>query len=58
MYAPGHANLAIALIELGQHDEGIKHLEEAVRLKPNDVELRANLERAQAMTSDRAVLAR
>lgn len=42
-YANAHYNLAVVLLQLGRRDEAVVHLIEAVRLRPNDLEAKAQL---------------
>jgi Flp pilus assembly protein TadD len=46
--ANAHNNLGILYFTAGQRELGLEHLAEAARLRPDDAEFRANLERARA----------
>ena len=45
----GHADVAIVLIQSGRPREAIEHFQAAVRLRPDDADLRHNLDRAMAV---------
>ena len=42
-YQEAHVNLASLLLQLGRRDEAVAHLSEALRLKPDDAEVKAQL---------------
>jgi tetratricopeptide (TPR) repeat protein len=44
----GHYRRGVSLLQLGRHGEAVRALEIAVRLAPNDQEVRRRLEEAQA----------
>jgi Flp pilus assembly protein TadD len=42
-YREAHSNLALLLLQLGRRDEAVVHLSEALRLKPDDANVKAQL---------------
>jgi Tfp pilus assembly protein PilF len=42
-YQEAHCNLAILLLQVGRRDEAVAHLREALRLKPDDANVKAQL---------------
>lgn len=52
-----HMNLGLLLVETGQTDEGIAHLEDALALRPDDLEILANLGFANARKDPEAAIA-
>jgi protein O-mannosyl-transferase len=47
-FADAHNNIGILYFTSGEADRGVQHLQEAVRLRPDDPGFRANLQRARA----------
>ena len=42
-FRDAHCNLATLLLRLGRRDEAVAHLREALRLKPDDPQVKAQL---------------
>jgi len=52
-FAKAHNSLGVILAKSGRIDEGLSHLQEAVRLQPDYAEAKRNLEIVQGIKSGR-----
>jgi Flp pilus assembly protein TadD len=47
-YSDAHRNLAVLLLQLGRHEEAAVHLRAALRVEPNDENMKGLLQELEA----------